>query len=173
MRNSLGRFGKTVLLLALLVLLGIVIVLYESGYKFTNSNSSLITPTPKPTVSSSASPSPSPSERNPISSQSGSITLNTPLAGDVITSGTTVSGSAQVFEGRLNYELLDSSGKVLSSDAVQVTGDSAVKSPYSIVLNFPNGGKVGTEKGTLKIYSISAKDGSRINEISIPITLKY
>ncbi len=172
MRNSLGRFGKAILLFALLVLLGIVIVLYESGYKFTNTNSSVNTPTPKPAVSSGASPISSPAERKPVSSQSGAITLNTPLAGDVISSGTTVSGTAQVFEGRLNYELLDANGKVLSSDSVQVTGDSAVKSPYSFVLNFTKVNKVGTEKGTLNVYSISAKDGSRINEIALDITLK-
>jgi hypothetical protein len=124
-----------------------------------------VTPTPNSQVSATASPS------SPISSQNGVITITSPLNGATIHSGSIVTGTAQVFEGQFNYELRGSNNIVLTSGSAHVNGDSATHAPYSIKLVYPI--SPGTsQSGILKLYNLSAKDGSEINNVGITLLLQ-
>ncbi|SHI45893.1 Gmad2 immunoglobulin-like domain-containing protein [Desulfofundulus thermosubterraneus] len=77
-----------------------------------------------------------------------------------------VKGSARVYEGTVNARLLDSQGKVLVSAYATATKAAPERGDFEMRLNFtpPQDGK-----GTLEVFSISAKDGSIENKVTIPV----
>ncbi|NHM27503.1 spore gernimation protein [Desulfofundulus sp. TPOSR] len=77
-----------------------------------------------------------------------------------------VKGSARVYEGTVNARLLDSQGKVLVSAYTTATKAAPERGDFEMRLNFkpPQDGK-----GILEVYSISAKDGSIENKVTIPV----
>jgi germination protein M len=96
------------------------------------------------------------------------ILVESPLPGEAVKPGFEVTGTANTFEATFNYELRDGTGRVLSKDFVTATSGSgtrgtfAFKVPYE--LEEPTGGK-------LIVFELSAEDGSRINELEIPLRL--
>jgi hypothetical protein len=124
-----------------------------------------VTPTPSSQVSATPSPT------GPISSKNGAITITSPASGSTIHNGSIVTGTAQVFEGQFNYELRGSNNIVLASGLAHVDGDSATHAPYSIKLVYSIA--AGTSQiGILKLYDLSAKDGSEIDVLSVNIILE-
>ncbi len=77
-----------------------------------------------------------------------------------------VKGSARVFEGTVNARLLDSQGNVLVSAHTTATSGAPGRGDFEMRLNFkpPQDGK-----GILEVYSISARDGSVENKVTIPV----
>ena len=97
------------------------------------------------------------------------IKVDEPLAGASITSPFTLSGSANVYEAALNAELTSSDGSVLDSTAFHATAGTGTWGTFSTSITFP-AGHAGA--ATLTVYSVSAKDGSRINQVVIPVNLR-
>ena len=87
----------------------------------------------------------------------------------VIFALTTPVGDARAAKGRqkVDYELLDASGKVLSKHFVTATSGSGTRGTYDFTVPFeaPNG------LGKLAVFELSAADGSRIHQVEIPLTL--
>ncbi|MDQ0286314.1 hypothetical protein J2Z49_001428 [Desulfofundulus luciae] len=77
-----------------------------------------------------------------------------------------VKGSARVFEGTVNARLVDSQGNVLVSAHTTATRGAPGRGDFEMRLNFnpPQDGK-----GILEVYSISARDGSVENKVTIPV----
>ncbi|SHF18981.1 Sporulation and spore germination [Desulfofundulus australicus DSM 11792] len=77
-----------------------------------------------------------------------------------------VKGSARVYEGTVNARLLDSQGRVLASAYTTATRAAPERGDFEMRLSFkpPQDGK-----GTLEVYSISARDGSIENKVTIPV----
>lgn len=95
------------------------------------------------------------------------IKVATPLANAEVSSPLTVTGEARVFENQLNYELLDEDSSILAQGSAYANSpDIGQFGPFEIKIDFtaPKG-----KTGTLNIFDSSPKDGSRIDEVKIPV----
>lgn len=133
----------------------------------TPSTSTKPSATPTPAATAAPSPSTTPSS-TPITSASGAITVTSPLSGSTVTSGFKITGKAQVFEGQVNYRITLDNGVVAIKGTTQVQGDSTVMAPFSVTINYSD---ISNQKGKLEVYSVSAKDGSEINMVTVAINL--
>ncbi len=127
-----------------------------------------------------STPSPLAKSSKPSLSKDGQVSITFPTAGDTVTSGSTVTGNARVFEGTINFRLKGSSSGVLASGSAQVHGDSASFSPFSINLSFSNNvcdsnkfcGPGAVDSGVLEVFSYSPKDGSEVSSASVSVNIK-
>jgi hypothetical protein len=96
------------------------------------------------------------------------ILVESPVIGQRIPNPVTVSGTANVFEATVSLRILDENGKTVANTFTTATcgtgcrGDYSVSIPYSVDHE---------QKGTVEVYESSAKDGSAINVVDIPVTL--
>lgn len=109
-----------------------------------------------------------PQTREDYESQTPAILVESPAPFDVVTSPLTMSGTANTFEATLNYELLDADGNVLVPEGfATATCGTGCRGTWEAQIEFD--AEPGTT-GTLLVYEISAKDGSRTNLVEIPLT---
>ena len=79
-----------------------------------------------------------------------------------------MSGTSNTFEATLNYELVDADGNVLVPEGfATATCGTGCRGTWETQIEFD--AEPGTT-GTLYVYELSAKDGSRTNVIEIPVT---
>jgi hypothetical protein len=94
------------------------------------------------------------------------IFVESPGVGAVISSPFTLAGTASVFEGSFQARLVDASGRRVVNVIMQATrgapgrGTFAKRVPYS----------TSAADGTLTVFDQSMEDGSRQNEVRIPVT---
>jgi hypothetical protein len=94
------------------------------------------------------------------------ILVEAPLPFATVSAPLRLRGTANTFEATFEYELLDSTGKALAKHFVTATSGSGTRGTYDVAIPFgPPGGT-----GTLFVYELSAKDGSRIHQVEIPLT---
>lgn len=95
------------------------------------------------------------------------IFIDSPAMGESVTSPVTVRGVANVFEGQFNLEVTDATGKVLATGAGHASMGSytAFSTTLRYTVSTPTAGKVIG-------FDYSAKDGSRIDDYVVPVTLK-
>jgi hypothetical protein len=94
------------------------------------------------------------------------ILVEAPLPFATVSAPLRLRGTANTFEATFEYELLDSTGKTLAKHFVTATSGSGTRGTYDVTIPFgPPGGS-----GTLFVYELSAKDGSRIHQVEIPLT---
>jgi hypothetical protein len=94
------------------------------------------------------------------------ILVEAPLPFATVSAPLRLRGTANTFEATFEYELLDSVGKTLAKHFVTATSGSGTRGTYDVAIPFaPPGGT-----GTLFVYELSAKDGSRIHQVEIPLT---
>ena len=101
---------------------------------------------------------------------SSNIEVMAPKDRDVVTSPILVLGNARVFENVVSIRLTDDNGNVLATENVNAKSPDVGKfGPFeaSIVFNAPQ-----TKTGLLEVYQVSAKDGSEIDKVSIPVIFK-
>jgi hypothetical protein len=103
-----------------------------------------------------------------VISASGNVEVTSPDVGEIIGLPLAVTGSARVFESTLNYRLLDADSTVLAEGYVMTNapdvgefGDFAIMTSYAA----PSGAA-----GTLEVFDYSAKDGSVIDLVQVPVT---
>jgi hypothetical protein len=159
------------LLLALVVLVSLTVC--------TSTNFTPVAPTPSPTASApratpapttpspSPTPSPEPAQPTPITSASGFVTVNQPLANARITSPVTISGTAQVFEGVLQWRIVDTTGRVLGQGKTLAPADGV--GAYSVSATFVP--PASDTAGLVEVFSISPKDGSIADLVRVPVIL--
>src|SRR6266511_197736 len=121
------------------------------------------TPTPTATPSVSLSPSPSESPQGP------NITVTSPKSGDMVGNPITVTGTARVFENTFNYALKDSKNKTLYENfAMTDAKDAGIFGNYTVKIPVP----VNAPKDlVVEVFEYSAKDGSVINLVQVPVKL--
>jgi len=96
------------------------------------------------------------------------ILVEGPVIGQRISNPVTVSGTANVFEATVSLRILDGNGKTVANTFTTATcgtgcrGDYSVSVPYSVDR---------VQMGIVEVYESSAKDGSAINVVDIPVTL--
>lgn len=94
------------------------------------------------------------------------ILVETPAFGDTVSGPLQASGTANVFEATFQIEILDDAGNQLAHQVVTATSGSGMRGTFDVTIPFEVS-EPGS--GTVVAYELSAKDGSRINEVRIPV----
>jgi immunoglobulin-like protein involved in spore germination len=122
-----------------------------------------------PTIS--ASPTSEPTEEpspEPSDGVEPAIVVRTPVAGDEIGSPVTVAGTADVFEATVSIRILDANGQELAAAVTTATCGTGCRGKYSERVFFFTEAR---QDGTIEVFESSAKDGSPLNVVRIPIVL--
>jgi len=95
------------------------------------------------------------------------IQVTSPKPGDVVgPSVVTIKGFARVFESQFRYRVLDADGTKLAEDsAMSNAPDAGQFGAFSITATIAPTG----DRGTVEVFDISAKDGSEIDLVSVPV----
>jgi germination protein M len=94
------------------------------------------------------------------------IHVDSPVWNDTVTSPLRVYGTSNVFEATSQIQILDDSGKVLKESVVTATSGTGTRGTYDVTISFD------AEPGSdivLRSFEYSAKDGSMINVVDIPL----
>ena len=156
-------------LFLVIVLIPAVLILILVGNKFSSKKiiNPFAVPTPFPTISANPTSSEQTTAIDPSSSLN--IEVLSPRGGDNIKSGLAVKGNARVFENVVSIRLSDSEGNILVQTTANANApDTGQFGPFEKMLNF----QTNSDTGTLEIYQVSAKDGSEIDKVTIPLLFK-
>jgi hypothetical protein len=124
-------------------------------------------PTESPTTTTSPSFEPVPTEE-PGGGRPDPIEVTEPIRGTTVTSPVTITGTADVFEATVSIRILDETGNVIADTFTTATCGTGCRGDYSERVKFT----VDREQpGTIEVFEVSAKDGSMINVVRIPVTL--
>lgn len=96
------------------------------------------------------------------------IFVESPGVGAVVASPFTLAGTASVFEGSFVARLIDSSGRRVVITAVQAARGAPGRGRFAKEIAF----STSAASGTLIVYDQSMEDGSRQDEVRIPITFR-
>ena len=97
------------------------------------------------------------------------IFVESPAPFDVISGPFHLQGTANTFEATFMVRLTDASGAVLLEQPVMATSGSGTRGSFDVTLDLavPRAGP-----GTLTVYEASARDGSPVNVVEIPLKLE-
>jgi Immunoglobulin-like domain of bacterial spore germination len=96
-----------------------------------------------------------------------SVIVNTPVAGQRVTSPVLISGRAAVFEAVVSITIFDASGRAIVNTTT-MTSEGFVLSPFSKRVPFT----VSREQaGCIRVFEASAKDGSPTNVVQVEVIL--
>ena len=145
------------MLILLAVLIPLSIVMLIIARSFSN-------PTPFPTTSINPTVSQNPTAISPAASRN--IEVLSPRGGDFVKSGFAIKGNARVFENMVSIRLTDSEGNLLVQTSSYANApDVGMFGSFEKVLKF----ETNATEGTLEVYQVSAKDGSEIDKVTIPV----
>jgi germination protein M len=96
------------------------------------------------------------------------IIVSAPMSGDRVTSPVTISGTANVFEATVSFRILDSDGNVIKRAFTTATCGTGCRGDYSKDVAFDVSEDQG---GSIEVFESSAKDGSALHTVRIPVTL--
>lgn len=91
------------------------------------------------------------------------ILVESPLPFAQVTSPLRVTGTANTFEATFQYELVDTEGNVVDKNFVTATSGTGTRGTFDFMT-----GPVDAV-AALRVFELSAKDGSRIHEAEIPL----
>ena len=97
------------------------------------------------------------------------ILVESPLSFETVTSPLRVTGTANTFEATFSYELTDTDGLIVDENFVTATSGTGTRGTFDFTTKpytVPFGGV-----GSLIVFEHSAKDGSRINLVEIPVRM--
>jgi hypothetical protein len=96
--------------------------------------------------------------------QTPSVLVESPLPFAEVTAPLKVTGTANTFEATFEYEVKDSSGEVVDSHFVTATSGTGTRGTFDFTT------KAVDDPATLVVFETSAEDGSRRNEVEIPLS---
>lgn len=107
-----------------------------------------------------------PATRASFESVTPAILVESPAPGSRVTSPLRVWGTSNVFEAVFQVEIADASGRVLAAQTVHATSGTGTRGTFDVSVRFaaPAGAL------TLRAFDLSAKDGSRQDMVSVPLT---
>jgi hypothetical protein len=96
------------------------------------------------------------------------IFVESPAPFDEVEVPLQITGTANTFEATFQADVLDEDGNVLVHETMTATSGSGTRGTFDETLDFtpPESGEI-----TLKVYELSAKDGSVVNDVEIPLTV--
>jgi len=97
------------------------------------------------------------------------ILVESPAVGDTVGSPLRVTGTANVFEATFQLDIVDWDGRIIADEVVTATSGTGTRGTFDVTVPFT----VDREGlGALIVFEYSAKDGSQINVVEIPLQLK-
>ena len=93
------------------------------------------------------------------------ILVDSPLPFAEVTSPLRVTGTANTFEATFQYELVDSAGKVVDKNFVTATSGTGTRGTFDFTT------KKVDDVAALRVFELSAEDGSRVHEVEIPLRM--
>ena len=109
-----------------------------------------------------------PQRRASFADQLPAILVQSPGIGERVSSPVTISGTADVFEAVVSIAILDEHRHTVASSFTMATCGTGCRGSYATDVRY----HVNTRQpGTLRVYEVSAKDGSRLHVVEIPVTL--
>jgi hypothetical protein len=122
---------------------------------------------PSPTPAPTAVPNVCETNPSPVNPADPNIIVQSPEPGAVVTSPLVISGQARVFEAQFNVTLYGELGGVIA-ETTGMTEEGQVLSSFQVELTFA----VSREQpACLWVYDLSAKDGSIMDVVQVPIAL--
>lgn len=103
-------------------------------------------------------------------SESGNIIVSQPQPNDRVDSPVTVTGKARVFEAALSARVLAPDGRQLGIVHMMASQGAPEFGSFSGKISFTR--PAGVEQGIVEVFSDSAKDGSPINIVRIPVLFR-
>lgn len=153
-----------IILLAVLIPAAIIFILIARNFSNNKIDNPFVTPSPYPTVEAKPTENQDPEVITPAASEN--IEVLNPRSGDSVKSGFRVEGNARTFESNVRIRLTDSEGNVLLDTFTTADAqDVGQFGPFEKVINFTT----NSEGGTLEVFQDSAKDGSEIDKVEIPL----
>lgn len=113
-------------------------------------------------------PTPTPSPTTPWSPPAAQIEVFSPVAEAVYRSPIEVIGFSQTFEGQVNLRLSDEAGEPIA-ERFTMGGSVDGFDFFQTSLRFVTDRR---QNATLEVFEISAKDGSEINKVTIPLVIQ-
>jgi hypothetical protein len=112
-------------------------------------------------------------EKNSPVQSSGNITVSMPVAGQAVERVFTLSGQARVFENVVSLRIRNKkTGKVyVQSTTMADANDVGQFGAYTYIVRLPDDVKNGEELEVM-VFQNSAKDGSEIDVVRIPVLVK-
>jgi hypothetical protein len=128
------------------------------------------TVTPTATVASTATPSPIANvcQTNPSPATSDQTVVSQPQPGAQVTSPVTVSGQINAFEAQFNIALKDAAGNDIATVPNVFSSQGQTLAPFSTTVPFTVASQT---PACLWVFDLSAKDGSPVQVVQVPITL--
>ncbi len=109
-----------------------------------------------------------PQRRASFADQLPAILVQSPRIGERVSSPVTISGSADVFEAVVSIAILDQRRNTVASSFTMATCGTGCRGSYTTDVRY----HVGTRQpGTIRVYEVSAKDGSPLHVVEIPVIL--
>ncbi|MCO1594379.1 GerMN domain-containing protein [Micromonospora sp. RHAY321] len=96
------------------------------------------------------------------------IVVTGPGVGERVDAPLTVTGTADVFEATVSVRVLDAAGREVATGFGTASCGSGCRGTYRVVVGWRTARE---QRGTIEVYEVSARDGSRINTVSVPVTL--
>lgn len=96
------------------------------------------------------------------------ILVQSPRLGQRVSSPVRISGSADVFEAVVSIAILDERGDTVASTFTMATCGTGCRGTYSTDVSYDVS---TTQPGTIRVYEVSAMDGSAIHVVDITVTL--
>jgi len=150
----------TKLLNIILIILTIAFIAYVFWWWYQEKHK-LITQPQQPVKTETATPI------NEQALGSGNIRISKPKAGDAVGLPLEIMGEVRVFENQFNIRLKDNKGNILDQEsAMAENGDAGQFNLFQKEINYS---EPKTTDGTLEVFDYSAKDGSEIDKVIIPI----
>jgi hypothetical protein len=148
----MGRLSSVVVIAVAAALLGVAVQLLPAGLSRAQvPDMGVCGPNPSP-----------PDPANPA------IRVDAPVPDQVLTSPLRVSGRARVFEAVVSLALKDAGGQTIAQGTAQAAGGAPALAPFDTSLSF----SVQSETpACLWVFEASARDGSPINVVQVPLTL--
>jgi Immunoglobulin-like domain of bacterial spore germination/Sporulation and spore germination len=97
------------------------------------------------------------------------ILVESPLPFEHVKSPLRATGTANTFEATFNYDVVDADGKVVATHFVTATSGTGTRGTFDFTAPFTVD---RSGLGKLKVYELSAANGSRIHQSEIPIYLE-
>jgi len=155
------------ILIAVLIPGTIIALLLANNFNSERITNPFASPTPYPTVSIGSETYQESITMAPAASNN--IEVLSPRGGDSVKSGFAVKGNARVFENVVSIRLSDSEGNSLVETTTNTNApDAGQFGPFEKMLTF----QTNSDTGTLEVFQYSAKDGSEIDKVTIPLLFK-
>ncbi|GII24624.1 Gmad2 immunoglobulin-like domain-containing protein [Planosporangium mesophilum] len=126
-----------------------------------------------PTVSrvqfrSGAEPLGRPAARSEYADLLPPIVVTSPDIGERLSGPVTVDGTADVFEATVNVRVLDAAGRVIATAFTTATCGTGCRGDYRVAVAYR---LADDQPGTVEVYEVSPRDGSRVNVVAVPVIL--